>query len=544
VLSTNTNFDAIHEVQGRTPIYFATFSRSGWSPGFSTICTRNASDTSYKDLIGDISGGNQNVSPDKGTASISGYSIKIIDDDDDFLGLIASDEGQLQNVKCVIKAGYLGNAEADLLTVFTGYVSGLKESSSHTGWTITVADPSKKLQKHIAWDASDASPIVKDGNPIDLILKILTSTGAGTNGDYDVWASDMGVGLDDDLVDVSGMEAIRDLWFPGNSQNLYFSLTEHIKAKELIEKEILKVINCYPRIDGQGRYSIIPFKPTMAVYNTGDVQSFTADNIVEWAVDLNFREMINEVEIKYNWNGSEFQTIENWADGTSINLRSVGNAPMVIESKGMNIVYNPRADIMAENRKTRILARYSTPPLKVNVKAWFTRWLTEAGDIVPITHAKIKNPITGVVGLTSKDMEVVKRTIEWKRGVVSLECIETGFSSNQYAVISPCMTVVTGTSATEFEVSSGDAAKFADFTDPEVTIHKPNGAAVATVTITDIDGTTITVDSIGQTPAAGWSARFAGYDDATSEQTETYGYICDDDDYLGTADDDCHIITP
>jgi Na+/H+-translocating membrane pyrophosphatase len=111
-------------------------------------------------------------------------------------------------------------------------------------------------------------------------------------------------------------------------------------------------------------------------------------------------------------------------------------------------------------------------------------------------------------------------------------------------VISPCMTVVTGTSATEFEVSSGDAAKFADFTDPEVTIHKLNGAAVATVTITDITGTTITVDSIGETPAAGWTARFAGYDDATSEQTETYGYICDDDDYLGTADDECHIITP
>jgi hypothetical protein len=544
MLSTNTNFDALHDLDNKTPIYHATFSRSGWSPDFSTICTQNATDTDYKTLIESISGGNQNVAPDKGTASISGYTITLIDDDDEFLEFIASDEAQLQNVKCVIKAGYLGNAAADLLTVFTGYVSSLKETSDHTGWIVTVADPSKKLQKHIAWEASDASPIVKFGNPIDLILKILTSTGAGTNGDYDVWAADMGVGLNDDLVDVSGLEAIRDLWFPGTSHNLYFSLTDHIKAKQLIEAEILKVINCYPRIDGQGRYSIIPFKPTMAIYNVGSVQSFTTDNIIEWTVDLNFREMINEVEIKYNWNGSEFLTIEHWADGTSINLRSVGNAPMVIESKGMNIVYNPRADIMAENRKTRILARYSTPPLKLNIKTFLEQWLTEAGDIVPITHAKIRDPIAGSVGVSNKSMEVVKRSIDWKRGTVALECIETGFSSNQYAVISPCMTVVTGTSATEFEVSSGDAAKFADFTDPEVTIHKLNGAAVATVTITDITGTTITVDSIGETPAAGWTARFAGYDDATSEQTETYGYICDDDDYLGTADDECHIITP
>jgi len=510
----------------------------------STVCTRNASDTSYKELITSISGGNQNVAPDQGTASISGYTITLIDQDDDFLGLIASDEAQLHNVKCVIKAGYLTNAEADLLTVFTGYVTGLKETSDHTGWTITVADPSKKLQKHIAWNASDSSPIVKYGNPIDLILKILTSTGAGTNGDYDVWAADMGVGLDDSLVAVSELETIRDRWFPGTSHNLYFSLTDHIKAKSLIEGEILKVIKCYPRIDGQGRYSIIPFKPTMAVYNTGDVQSFTDDNIIDWTVDLNFRELINEVEVKYNWNGSDFQTIESWAQGTSINLRSVGSAPLVIESKGLNVVYNPRADEVVTGLKNRVFARYATPPLKLTLKAWFTRWLTEAGDIVPITHAKIKDPIAGSAGLSNRSMEVVKRSIDWKRGTVALECIETGFSSKQYAVISPCMTVVSGTSATEFEVSSADAAKFADFTNPEVSIYKPTGAVVATVTITDITGTTISCDTIGETPEAGWTARFAGYDSVTEEQKETYGFICDDDDYLGAADDDCHIITP
>ena len=546
MLSTNTNFDAKHDLDYKTPIYIAEFSRSGWSPPFSKVCKVNAADTSYKDLIESISGGSQNVSPEKGTASVSGYTMVVKENaDNDVLSLIASDEAQCQNVQVSLKAGYDGNDEADLLPIFTGWVSGLKLSPDHSKWIFSITDPSKKLQRHIAWGATDVSPVTYSGNPINILLQILTSTGAGTNGDYDILSSTKGVGIPAANVAISEMEDIRESWFPGSSFNLSFSLTEHVRAKDFIENEILKVLNCYPKIDGQGRYSIIPFKPTLPAYNSGDVQEFTKQNIISWELDLNFREMINEVEFKYNFDGSDFDQVDYWADGTSINLRSVGNAPMTIESKGLKESYNPAADEIAESRKNRILARYKVPPLKLTIKTFFSRWLTEAGDIVPVTHEDIPDPVNGIVGISDRDMEVVKRSIDWRTGVVTLELIETGFLSNQYAVISPSMTVVAGIGSTSFTVSSADAAKYSGFTNPEVHIRRPNGLTFAQVTITDITGTTVTVDDMGETPVAGCTVGFTGYlPTALTDEQKKYGFMCDSGGYLGEADEDPHIITP
>ena len=122
-----------------------------------------------------------------------------------------------------------------------------------------------------------------------------SSTGAGTNGDHDRLPAVDSLGIDDDFIDVAGIEAVRDDYYPGTSHKMSFTIEKRQKAKDFIENEILKPLNLYPVVDGQGRYSIKPAKPPIEAIDT--VQTFDEDNIVglpTW--DMNLAGLINEVE--------------------------------------------------------------------------------------------------------------------------------------------------------------------------------------------------------------------------------------------------------
>ncbi|MHA2070054.1 MAG: hypothetical protein ACXABY_37285, partial [Candidatus Thorarchaeota archaeon] len=217
-----------------------------------------------------------------------------------------------------------------------------------------------------------------------------------------------------------------------------------------------------------------------------------------------------------------------------------GKSPLTFESKGITTALGG-SDFFAK-RKTKIFARYATPPPRITIQTWFSSWLTEAGDIVPLTHSKIPNIETGTRGLTDERMEVVNRIIDWKKGKVKLELLATGFAKGLYCQISPSMTVVTGVSATQFTVSAADAAKFN--VGEEIAMHYPNMLVQsASITITNISGTTITVDSMGATPAAGWIAQYSDYDNCTTDQ-KLYWFLSDSNGKLGTADDPEHLIIP
>jgi hypothetical protein len=327
-----------------------------------------------------------------------------------------------------------------------------------------------------------------------------------------------------------------------------FTITERKTAKEFIEKEILKVLNCYPVIDGSGKYSIRPFKPPLIAYEK--VQSFTDDNITKLPTwDANLSALVNEVEFSYDHDGSDYDTEEFYADTTSVNNRGPGNKPISIKSMGLHTsvagasIAMTTGDVITR-RKNSIFNRFAAPPLKVSVTTFFDRWLTEVGDIVPVTSAYLPDIEAGTRGLDARRMEVQNISVNWDKGTVTATLLDTGYAKNNYCVISPCMTVTAGSSGTEFTVSAADAAKYANLTDPEVQMYDSHGRAQGRhVTITDVNTTTgvITCDDIGSTPSAGWTVRFADYDDATSEQQD-YGYLSDGSGYLGTANDAEHYI--
>ena len=497
-----------------------------------------ASGGTYRNYLVDIRGGAQRVTPEEGRASIGGITFSLLDYDDQITALLATDTYYFHRKKVTIKTGYLGMVEADYLTIMIGWITDIKLGGNGLNYVFTVTDPIKWMQRKIFRGAEDSSVTIS-GNAINIVLQVLTSTGAGTNGDYDTLAAANGLGIDEDYINVTAIEAVRDDWFPGPAHRFTFTIDKRVQAKKWLEQEIFKVLNIYPVIDADGKFNLKPFKPPLPATET--VQSFTEDNIIGmpgWTMNLGAT--INEVECHYDWDDTddEFDTHDFYVDSTSVNNRGPGKSPLVLESKGLT---GATGEDFFARRKANVFGRYATPPPKLNLQTFFSRWLTEAGDIVPVTHSKVPDISNGSRGITAENMEVINRSIDWKRGKVKVEALATSFGRDPYCQISPSMTVVTGISATRFTVSAADAAKFS--AGEEIAMHYANMVVQsANVTITDITGTTITVDSLGATPAAGWIAQYAAYDSCTTDQ-QLYWFLSDGSDYLGAANDAAHLVT-
>ncbi len=503
----------------------------------------------YVDFIKSVSGLSVRITPEEGKATVGGATIELVDVDGAVTAMIAADDDGWHRKRIELELGYHGVPVDSFVKIFTGWVTDLKLSKSGTSYQLTATDPQKWLQRKIFRGATESSPVVMQGNPINILLAIITSTGDGDNGDYDWYSATDGLGLDADYINVSAIERMRDTYYPGQSHYMAFSITAPEKAVDFLQREILKVLNCYPTTDGQGRYNVIPFRPpTLTSGQQGqDLTDAVIVGTPTW--DANLAAMINEIEFHYDWDGDEFRSIRYEINAASINARGPAKQPLVIKSKGLHTGGVTDVETIIDRRTAAVFDRYAIPPAKIGVKTFLSRCLTEAGDFSLVTHAALPNFDTGGRGISARRMEVVGRTVDWTRGTVSLDLLDVGTASTadgDYVAISPTMTVTAGTSATAFTVSAADAAKFAALTDPVVTVYDDQMRHQARgIVLTDVNATTgaITCSDVGVTPAAGWIITFTGYSSATSEQRD-YAYMADAADTLGAAADAAQIISP
>ena len=252
-------------------------------------------------------------------------------------------------------------------------------------------------------------------------------------------------GIDDDFIDVAAIEAVRDDWYPGASHYMKFTITKRVKAKEFFEKEIFKPLNLYPIIDGTGKFLIKRFTPPLVTSST--TQSFTEDNMIGLpAYDMNLDALVNEVEFFYDFD-SDFDTEAYYIQSTSLNNRGPGKKPITIKSKGFDSDKTDVANI-AQRRANAIFNRFAVPPIKLNISAFLSRWISEVGDIVPVTHSKLPDVESGTRGLDETRMEIVKKDVDFKGGRVKIEAIDTGFDKDIYGVISDL--------ATDYDASTDD----------------------------------------------------------------------------------------
>lgn len=514
MLTSNANFDTKHALDYKTPIYLVHF--DGETIDFCNLAPGSPT-YSCKNYLKRISGLSQKVEPEEGRASIGGVTIELLDHGDEITALLATDASYFHRKKVTVKAGYLGMDESDMLSIFTGWVTGLNLSSEGLVYVFQVTDPQKWMQRKVFRNATDDAPVTVQGNWVNVMLAVLTSTGAGTNGDYDWYDEENGLALDDAFINVSHIESVRDDWFPGDACYVKFTVKDRLKAKDFFETEFFKVFNCYPVIDGQGRFDIRPFRPPLAALET--VQSFSEDNMAklpDW--DANLDALVNECEFHFDHNATTDQFDEEvyYIESTSLNARGPGKRALTIKTKGLHTSGTgsipDRATDQIVRRKNKVFARWAVPPISIKFSAFFSRWLSEAGDVVPFSHWLLPDIERGLRGLSETRMEIINRSVDWDKGQVKFELLNTGFAKENYMVLSPVMTVTAGTSGTEFTVSVADAAKWQEGW--EADLYDAGGRPKASgITILTIDTATgaVTCDDIGATPAAGWKVQFAAY---------------------------------
>ena len=546
MLTTTTNFDTYNDASAKTPLHVIEFD------GLSTIyCDHLPSDATefYKPYIVDISGLDQQITIQKGKSSIGSLVVTILDVNQSLSIQIANDATYFHRKKATLKSGYVGNAIADLLQESTGWVTDMKRSPDGLSWIFSITDPQKWLQKTIFRNATDLNPYYLSGNPIKIALSILTSSDSGTNSDYDLGDSDYGCGLDSDSVNISSMERVMGDRFWGQTHNLYFVITEKQKAKDFLEREIWQVLNCYPQIDGSGKFFIVPFAPPVA---TRQVQTFDSQVIIGNkmpSLDMNLSAMINEIDfqIDYDYTSGEFNYIYYYVNANSYENRGPSSDPLSIKSKGLKITMGtwsqPSHALEVINRRQQaVFARLAIPPIKISFDAFFSQRITEVGDIVPFSHNNLIDVETGQLGIDSRLMEVTNKKVNRRNGTTSFTFLDTGFTKDKYSVFSPYMTIVSASSGTDFVVSVSDALLFEEGWEAMVVDQYMNIKA-ASITILTIDTGTgaITCDDIGLTPSSGWHVQFAAYDDVTASQ-QNYAFMADSNDFLGASNDAAHLL--
>lgn len=173
---------------------------------------------------------------------------------------------------CRLYCGYAGMNESDYMLFATmevvnrslaGVVSGDGNTAGRS-FVIETQDVQRGLRSEVFATARDeeGKRLTLSGHPLTLALQILTSTGKGVNGPYDTLPVEDGVGIDASLIDIAGIEKVRDEDFPNTV--FTFTITGPARFKEWLEREILKPLNLYPVVLQTGQLTFRRYRVDMA----------------------------------------------------------------------------------------------------------------------------------------------------------------------------------------------------------------------------------------------------------------------------------------
>lgn len=279
--------------------------------------------------------------------------------------------------------------------------------------------------------------VVLEDNPLTLALQILTSTGLGTNGAYDVLPASCGLAIPENQVNVARFELERDRW----TSSITFRFEEQFSTvgKRFIEEQLYTFIPAYPVVDNFGRLSVKVAGPPLPTDNASQF-AFDESNImarpstVGNVLDHYF---FNELDLFFDFNflTNAFASRNLYEDATSQGLFGEVRT-RTMESRGI------RSSLMTTQRinnfGTRFLKRYAKPTPIIEAVGLLSTRLVEVGDILPLTNSKMPNFSTGKIGIVSQLMEVIEASPDYAAGTVKFQLLNTNFSyGRRYAAISP-----------------------------------------------------------------------------------------------------------
>ncbi len=289
------------------------------------------------------------------------------------------------------------------------------------------------------------------GNPIDVILKIWTSTGAGTNGTYDVLPK--GLGISQSLIDVAEMEQLRSDSFSGDDWELF--LYDIPNTLRFLEQELFQGTGTRLVANSNNKISLTLLdQADFDEASSNPIGEDTIDAYPKWEVDI--KDVISTIEISYDFDevSQKYLYKKTFFDATAeSNFGKI--KPLSFSLKGVREANS--GDLIINSLGQRLLSRFATARPEIEVSTHIDKSLLNVGDKVLLTSSQIPS---GSGGLSFADsLEIVSRAINYLTGDVKFKLQFTSYAGIRGSYIAPCTSIETviSQSVIEFPAGRGDS---------------------------------------------------------------------------------------
>lgn len=356
-------------------------------------------------------------------------------------------------------------------------------------------------------------------NPIDILLQILTSTGNGTNGAYDLLFD--GVGIDIDEIDVAKFLSIKSTFFPSDTFTLFLYGAHLQNALKYIEVELLQANNLRLTEDG-GKLSIAILDQSVP----GDDLPVVDEDVIlktpepSWRLSEN--RLFNSFKMLYFFNEGTGQYAKS-RQFDDLSSQSIHGVVKQADFKFKGIT----SDGVATERGNRLMNRFSSPQSEITVSQFLTTYKTPPGEKVTFIHSALPSP-GGGLGL-SHELELLRRAINYASGLVEAAYVFTSYVNLRRGLIAPSSSIFSVAATTPkaiFNVPVGEGVRYKAGYVLRLFDSSTHLLVEGINTVESVVGDTITMtgawpllDNITK------YLKFADYDDSNEAQRAKYMYI-------------------
>lgn len=279
--------------------------------------------------------------------------------------------------------------------------------SSISGSVITIAASGRGMFGTVAANHAvgvDVKEIiVMHENPITIALKVMTSTGLGSNGIYDVLPGHWGCALSsaNDVL-LSEWERVGqqlvglDTPLPSDGLQYEFVIDKSTTGKKFIESEILKTIGAFGMVHGDGSYGIRAYSDLANVDKLNAERHLTTDDIISFdSLNHNYDKIVNTMLLSFDESpklSNKFSRASLFVDQDS--RAKWGEAPQ-LKYKVKGIIPTSIFVDQLYQRFNLIASKFSRPPLSISIIAMPNNHDLEIGDIVRLS-LPIHDALTGL----------------------------------------------------------------------------------------------------------------------------------------------------
>lgn len=238
--------------------------------------------------------------------------------------------------------------------------------------------------------------------PLELFLQFLTTTSAGTNGNYDIGLADWGLGIDSDLIDTEGIINLQESYYDSSVWLFTMLISTQEDALNLVLNDILRPLGLYYFI-GEGKIKLGKIKQW---YQQDSVGTYTDSDFGLQIPSVEFEPVINQTSWNYyyDWGSGKFREVHNYAVSASVSEYGVSDVDE-IKSRGMRDA-SGFADELIDKYHKYSAKRFCNPSLIARSTTKFANNILELGDLVNVTNKFIPDFTSGSLGTSAMLMQL------------------------------------------------------------------------------------------------------------------------------------------